>query len=87
MRTTRSWEVSIRNATDAVHRTNKRRRAGGYYLDRNDLAESIDEILPSALRHASLEAFEGRHDETELAALLDVNGLKSDALALVCSEN
>jgi hypothetical protein len=82
-RSTRSWEVSIRNAIDAIHRVNKRRRAGGYYLDETDLAESIDEILASALRQASLEAFEGRYDENELRAMLDLGELKREALEMV----
>ena len=82
-RTTRSWDVSIRNAADAIRRINKRRRAGGCYLDEEELAEAIDESLPSALRLASLEALEGRYDEAELAARFDAAGLKREALAVV----
>jgi hypothetical protein len=82
-RTTRSWDVSIRNAADAIRRVNKRRRAGGHYLSRDELAEAVDEILPSALRQASLEACEGRFDETELGARVDADLLTRDALALV----
>ena len=85
-RTTRSWDVSIRNAADAICRINKRRRAGGHYLDEEELAEAIDEILPSALRQASLEAFEGRDDESELAARFDEADLKRDALAIVSAQ-
>lgn len=85
-RTTRSWDVSIRNAADAICRINKRRRAGGNYLDEEELAEAIDEILPSALRQASLEAFEGRDDESELAARFDEADLKRDALAIVSAQ-
>ena len=50
-RTTRSWDVSIHNAADAIRRVNKRRRAGGWYLSDTELAEAVDEILPSALRY------------------------------------
>ncbi|MBV5275668.1 MAG: DUF29 family protein [Lamprocystis purpurea] len=82
-RTTRSWDVSIRNASDAIRRVNKRRRSGGIYLDDAELAEAIDEVLPSALRQASLEAFEGRHDEAELAAQLKIDELKQDALSII----
>jgi len=82
-RSTRSWEVSIRNAIDAIERVNKRRRSGGYYLDETDIAESVDEILASALRQASLEAFEGRHDENELAAMLDLGELKREVLDML----
>jgi hypothetical protein len=82
-RTTRSWDVSIRNAADAIRRVNKRRRAGGHYLSRDELAEAIDEILPSALRQASLEALEGRFDDTELAARVDAAVLRGETLAAI----
>jgi hypothetical protein len=82
-RTTRSWDVSIRNAADAVRRVNKRRRAGGWYLTDAELAEAIDEILPSALRQASLEAFEGRYDDSELAGMLDLAAVRRAAVGQV----
>ncbi len=85
-RITRSWEVSIRNAIDAIQRANKRRRSGGYYLDEAELAESIEEIFASSLRLASLEAFEGRYDDIELAEMLDLVALKQEALDMVTPE-
>jgi hypothetical protein len=84
-RTTRSWDVSIRNAADAVRRVNKRRRAGGWYLTDAELAEAIDEILPSALRQASLEACEGRYDDAELAGMLDLAALRRAAIAEIAA--
>lgn len=81
--TTRSWEVSIRNAVDSIQRANKRRKAGGFYLNEGELRESIEEIFPSALRQASLEAFEGRYDDAELAARFDREQVKQQALRLV----
>ncbi len=82
-RTTRSWDVSIRNAADAIHRVNKRRRAGGHYLNRAELAEAAAEILPSAIRQASLETLEGRYDDSELAGMVDRDRLIRQALGLV----
>lgn len=82
-RSTRSWEVSIKNAADGVNRVNKRRKAGGYYLTRDELKESIDEIYPSSLRQASLEAFEGRFSDVELAAQFDEAPLKAAALQTI----
>jgi hypothetical protein len=76
-------QVSIRNASDAIRRVNKRRHSGGAYLDDAELAEAIDEVMPSALRQASLETFEGRHDEAELAAPLTMDELKQDALSII----
>ena len=84
-RTTRSWDVSIRNAADAIRRVNKRRRAGGCYLTDAELAEAIDEILPSALRQASLEACEGRCDDAELAGMIDQAALRKAALDQIAS--
>ena len=82
-RTTRSWEVSIRNAVDGIQRVNKRRKAGGFYLDEGELRKSIEEIFPSALRQASLEAFEGRYDDAELAVRFDQEQVKQQALRLL----
>jgi hypothetical protein len=82
-RTTRSWEVSIQNAIDGVKRVNKRRKAGGYYLSPDELQESIEEIFPTALRQASLEAFEGRYDDTELTTRFDVHHVKQQSLRMI----
>jgi hypothetical protein len=83
-RTTRSWEVSIHNAVDSIVRSNKRRRAGGHYLDENELLDAINEIFGNALRLASMEAFEGRYDPPELAEMVDEAKIKEQALRLIC---
>jgi hypothetical protein len=44
-RTTRSGDVSIKNAVADVNRSNKRRKAGGCYLGSDELRESIGEIF------------------------------------------
>ncbi len=82
-RSTRSWEASIRNATDMIRRANKRRKAGGLYLTSAELSEAIDESWETALRKASLEAFEGRCDEVELASEIDKDKIKNEALILI----
>jgi hypothetical protein len=82
-RTTRSWEVSIRNAIDGIQRANKRRKGGGFYLNAGELGESIEEIFPAALRQASLEAFEGRYDDTELATRFNQEAVKQQALRML----
>ncbi len=86
-RSARSWEGSVRNAVDMVNRTNKRRKAGGYYLTSDDLREAIEESWNTALRKASFEAFEGRYDESELARMIDDKQVKKEALELVCHKN
>ena len=82
-RSVRSWEISIRNSIRAIERSNKRRKAGGYYLTKDELQEAIEEIYQTALDMASLEAFEGQHDELELATKIDEKQIKKEALTLI----
>jgi len=82
-RLTRSWKVSILNSVYHINKTNRRRKAGGYYLKVNELRDAIEESYPVALRHASLEAFEGTLDETELARKVDEESIKKEALELI----
>nr|VFJ90091.1 MAG: protein of unknown function DUF29 [Candidatus Kentron sp. H]VFJ91404.1 MAG: protein of unknown function DUF29 [Candidatus Kentron sp. H]VFJ98099.1 MAG: protein of unknown function DUF29 [Candidatus Kentron sp. H] len=82
-RTTRSWDISISNAADAIRRVNRRRKSGGFYLDEQELQASINEIYPSALRTASLEAFQGRFDEQALAERVDEARIGQKALAAI----
>jgi hypothetical protein len=51
-------------------------------MSRDDKIQKIESYL-QVLRQASLEAFEGRYDDAELAAQIDAAGLKETALALV----
>ncbi len=82
-RSTRSWQVSIKNALDNIDDINQRRKTGGYYLSRDELQEEIDRRYPRALRRASLEAFEGRFDEVELGQKVDESQLKREALEMI----
>ena len=79
-RTTRSWDVSIRNAARKIHFVNKRRKSGGYYLTEEELWEVIHEAWDSSLSRVSLEAFEGRYDESELAQKIDIDKVKQEAM-------
>ena len=82
-RTTRPWNVSIKNAIDRISYTNKRRKAGGFYLSREELYEAIEESWTLALRRASLETLEGRYDEPELARMIDGKQIKETALEII----
>lgn len=82
-RTTRSWDVSIRNAITQIDFVNKRRKAGGYYLEIDELQKAIDERFQNALRSASLESFEGVYDATQLAEMIDETVIKAEALHLL----
>ena len=82
-RTTRSWDISIRNTIAEIGRSNKRRKAGGYYLTKAELQEAIDEVYETALGSASLEAFDGIYDPTQLAEMIDETAIKAEALRLL----
>ena len=82
-RNTSSWERSIFNAVKYINKTNKRRRAGGYYATEETLKEIIEEAYEHALKEASYEAFEGKMSVTELAEKLDAFVIKEKALSLL----
>lgn len=85
-RSTRSWEVSIRNAVHQIQRKNKRRKSGGYYLSVDELQEILDEAYASAIDRAALEAFEGRYEAEELAAMVDRIAILKQALTMIDSQ-
>ena len=86
LRSTRSWEISMKNAIEDMVDVNKRRKAGGYYLNNEDLMEILDERFQRALRRTSLEAFEGQYDDVELAQKIDEEQIKKEALKLILEE-
>jgi len=79
-RSTRSWEDSIAEALESIADTNKRERAGGYYLNDDALALRLEEAWPRALRRASREAFEGIYEPGELDEMVTREALLTDAL-------
>ena len=85
-RTTRSWDVSIRNSVREIQIKNKRRKAGGYYLTTEELRSALEEAYPSALDRASLEVEEGRYETEELAAKVNKEGILVRAFALIAPE-
>jgi hypothetical protein len=82
-RTTRSWEVSIRNSVREIQRENKRRKAGGYYLTPEELKETLAEAYLNAIDQASLEVAEGRYEPEELEKLVNSEELINSALDLI----
>jgi hypothetical protein len=81
-KTTRSWDVSIRNSSREIINTNKRRKAGGYYLSNEELAEILLTAYPSALDSASLEVAEGLYEPDEL----EVRVKKEEIIAFALSK-
>lgn len=75
-RSTRSWDKSILNSLDRIKFVNKRRKAGGYYLNDKELKDLIEESFDYALREAGFEAFEAIYSSTELLEKFDRNKVK-----------
>ncbi|MGL5075475.1 MAG: DUF29 family protein [Waterburya sp.] len=82
-RTTRSWDVLIKNSVREINRTNKRRKSGGQYANDTELREIIDEAMPAAFERASLEVKEGLYETQELIDLVDHNQLSKEAFNLI----
>jgi len=82
-RTTRSWDVSIRNSIREIQRENKRRKAGGYYLTPEELLETLEEAYFNAIDQASLEVEEGRYEPEELEKLVNKDEIIDRALSLI----
>ena len=82
-RTTHAWDVSIRNAIDAIDRINNRRKAGGYYMNKKEIEEILPGAYNRALDNASLEAFGGIYDELTLRNMVDQELIIKQALNLI----
>ena len=82
-RTTHSWDVSIRNSIDAINRINKRRKAGGFYMNKKDLEETLAEAYSRALDNAALEAFGGIYDGLTLSNMVEQELILKKALDLI----
>jgi len=82
-RTTRSWEISIRNCVREIQTKNKRRKAGGYYLTLEELRIALEEAYPTAIDEASLEVAEGRYEPDELEQMLNRAEILERAFGLI----
>lgn len=82
-RTTRSWDVSIRNSVLKIQGLNKRRKAGGVYLPPEELRLALEEAYAQAINEASLEVEEGRYDPIELEQLVNREEIVNRALVLI----
>ena len=82
-RTTRSWDVSIRNSVREIQRQNKRRKAAGYYLSDEELTDTLNDAYLNALDAASLEVEAACYQSEQLEAIIDKNKLISAAFLLI----
>ena len=82
-RTTRSWNLSIKNSVREIQRTNQRRKARGTYCEPSELRESFEDAYDIALDAAAREAFEGRYESEELDKMVDRSAIIDQAIALI----
>lgn len=81
-RTTRSWEVYIRNSVRKIERKNKR-RTGGYYLNPEELFATLKTAYVTAIDAAALEVEEGRYYPEELEQLINKQEILNRAFELI----
>jgi hypothetical protein len=84
-RTTKSWDVSIRNSVREIINTHKRRKAGGYYISPEELKEILIIAYPYALDSASLEVAEGLYEVEELEKMVNQEEIINSALKKLAS--
>jgi hypothetical protein len=82
-RSTRSWQVSIDLAVDKIQRINKRRKAGGTYINSSEIKELLIQAYRIAMKEASLEAFEGIYDAEALGKMVDFSIILDQALNFI----
>ena len=85
-RSTRSWDITIRNAVRQIQRSNKRRKANGTYLSSDEVLETLSDAYKSALDAAALEAFEGRYETEAIANMVDRTTIIDQAIALILGD-
>lgn len=86
-RTTRSWDLSIKNSVWEIQKKNKRRKAGGYYLTSEELRIALQEAYPRAIDKAAIEVEEGRYDSAILEEMVNREEILSQAILLISSDN
>lgn len=82
-RTTRSWDISIRNSARQIQSKNKRRKAGGYYLIPQELRLALEEAYPDAIDQAALEVDSGRYEPEELETMVNREEILNLAMVLI----
>ncbi len=82
-RTTRSWDVSIRNSVLEIQDLNARPNSKGTYLNEHELGESLESGFRQAINQASLEVNEGIYDAKELQKMVDKQEICDRAMTLI----
>ena len=82
-RTTRSWDVFIRNAILEIQDLNARPKSKGTYLDDSEHRESLESAYRQAINQASLEINEGRYKVSELRKMVNKQEICNRAMTAI----
>ena len=82
-RTTRSWDISIRNSVLEIQDENKRPKSAGFYLPPEELREVLEAAYRVAINKASLEVEEGRYEPEELEQIVNPEEIVNQAMSLI----
>ncbi|WP_413163424.1 DUF29 family protein [Capilliphycus salinus ALCB114379] len=82
-RTTRSWNLSIRNWVKQIQRINSRQKAKGTYMTEEELAATLEDAYDLALEKAAIEAFEGKYEAEELSQFVQREEIIKKAMNLI----
>ena len=82
-RTTRSWDVSIKNAVLRIQFLNRSPKERSQYLDVDEFAEVLEDAWQEAVNQASREVFEGILEPKDIAVRVDRKALVNEALDLL----
>jgi hypothetical protein len=82
-RTTRSWNLSIRNSIKQIQRTNSRQKAKGTYMTEEELVTTLEDAYDLALEKAAIEAFEGKYEAEELSQFVQREEIIKKAMNLI----
>jgi hypothetical protein len=82
-RTTRSWNVSIRNAIIEIQQENQRPKSSGVYIPTDELRQILEVAYRQAINKASLEVESGRYEPEELDRQVNRAEILDRAIALI----
>jgi hypothetical protein len=85
-RSTRSCEVSLKEALRQIIRTNTRRKAGGVYLTWQELQTELADVYDLALERAALEVCGGSYSAEALATRVPRQQVLEQALSLIVGD-
>jgi len=82
-RSTKSWEVSIRNSLEEIKYGNKCKKVEGYYFSQEELRDILESVYERAIDFASLEVAEGRYEPEELSVKVFKETIVNTAMGLL----